>query len=131
MAVTARFEELVIFVTDVELTARFYETAFGFSRRRSGEGFTVLDVGGVRFSLQSRALATRHGGETVSKMSLDRTAPPFELAFDVTEVDATFARAVAAGAEPLEDPHDTEWGDRIAHLRDPNGVLIGLSRIRG
>lgn len=131
MTVTARFEELVIFVADVEATARFYETAFGFGRRKTGAGFAVLDVGGVRLSIQARSLATRHGGETVSKMSLERTAPPFELAFDVTEVDATYARAIEAGGEPLEKPHDTEWGDRIAHLRDPNGVLIGLSRIRG
>jgi lactoylglutathione lyase len=126
----ARFEEMLLFVEDVELTARFYETVFGFARRKSGEHFAVLDVGGVRLSFQSRALGVRHGGEKVSKMSLDRSPPPFELAFDVSDVDATFHAGVEHGGEPLEDPHDTEWGDRIAHLRDPNGVLIGLSRIR-
>jgi lactoylglutathione lyase len=127
---TARFEELVVFVNDVEITARFYETVFGFARRKSGEKFAVLEVGAVRLSFQDRSLDVRHGGEKVSKMSLDRAPPPFELAFDVTDVDETYRVGVEAGGEPLEDPHDTEWGDRIAHLRDPNGVLIGLSRIR-
>lgn len=126
----ARFEELVVFVDDVRAIARFYETSFGFSRRRAGEEFVVLEVGSIRLSFQSHKLGIRHGGEKVAHLSMDRAPPPFELAFDCADVDGTYARAVEAGGEPLEDPHDTEWGDRIAHLRDPNGILIGLSRMK-
>lgn len=126
----ARMEEVVVFVDEPETTARFYERAFGFARRKDGEGFVVLDVGGLRLSFQARSLGIRHGGEKVAKLSMDSTIPPFELSFELVDVDTAYKVAIEAGGEPLEDPHDTEWGDRIAHLRDPNGVLIGLSRLR-
>jgi PhnB protein len=37
------------------------------------------------------------------------------------EVDATFAKAVAAGANGWMKPEDTFWGDRFAMLDDPFG----------
>lgn len=37
------------------------------------------------------------------------------------EVDGWFSRAVAAGAEEVLAPHDTEWGTRRARLLDPEG----------
>lgn len=126
----ARFEELLIFVRDVEAAARFYERTLGLARRRSGEGFVVLDGGATRLAFQKRELAVRHGGESVLSLDAEGPPPPFELAFDVEDVDAAYARGVEAGGEPLEDPHTTEWGDRIAHLRDTNGILVGLSLAR-
>lgn len=127
---TARLEEVLLFVRDVEEAARFYEHTFGLPRRRAGDGFVVLDAGRVRLAFQTRELSRRHGGQTVASFNSDAAAPPIELSFDVSDVDAVYERGVAAGAEPLEDPHTTAWGDRIAHLRDPNGLLIGLSLIR-
>lgn len=123
----ARLEELLIFVRDVEAAARFYERTFALARRKSGDGFVVLQGGAVRLAFQKREFAVRHGGESVLALNAEGPPPPFELAFDVDDVDAAYERGVAAGGEPLEEPHTTAWGDRIAHLRDPNGILIGLS----
>src|SRR5262249_13059401 len=39
----------------------------------------------------------------------------------VPDVDAVFARAVAAGALGQAEPTDMFWGDRFASLRDPFG----------
>lgn len=39
----------------------------------------------------------------------------------VEDVDATYARAVAAMAEVLEEPSDVPYGDRRAMVRDPFG----------
>jgi uncharacterized glyoxalase superfamily protein PhnB len=39
----------------------------------------------------------------------------------VTDADATFERAVAAGAATLEEPLDTPDGDRRAMVRDSWG----------
>ena len=39
----------------------------------------------------------------------------------VEDVDATYARAVAAMAEVLEEPSDVPYGDRRAMVRDPSG----------
>jgi len=128
---TVRLEELVIFVNDVPAAAAFYERVFGFRRLESAfreDHGAILDAGGLRLALQSRELSSTHGGEQVAKLSAEGPAPPFELSFAVDDVDATYARAVDAGADDLEEPHDTKWGDRIAHFRDPSGVLVGLSK---
>jgi hypothetical protein len=45
----------------------------------------------------------------------------------VEDTDASFAAAVAAGAEPVGAPETVMPGVRIAMVRAPGGVLIGLS----
>lgn len=39
----------------------------------------------------------------------------------VPDVDTTYAHALSAGAESLEEPRDLPYGDRRAMLRDPWG----------
>lgn len=45
----------------------------------------------------------------------------------VDDTDRSFADALAAGAEPVSEPHDVMPGVRVAMVRAPGGVLIGLS----
>ncbi|WP_411700549.1 VOC family protein [Conyzicola sp.] len=40
----------------------------------------------------------------------------------VPDVDAVYARAVAAGATPVIEPEDTEWTTRRARVYDPEGI---------
>lgn len=37
------------------------------------------------------------------------------------QVDAAFAAAVAAGAQPIAEPATREWGGRSAYVADPEG----------
>ena len=51
------------------------------------------------------------------------------LAFDCgspSEVDAVYARVVAAGFEGEKEPWDAFWGQRYALLGDPDGVRVNL-----
>ena len=52
---------------------------------------------------------------------------PVVVHLAVEDVDATFARAVAAGARPLMPPADMFWGDRFAKLVDPFGHSWSLA----
>ena len=45
---------------------------------------------------------------------------------DAGTVDALFDRAVAAGAEAVQEPADMPWGERYARLRDPAGHVWAL-----
>ncbi len=45
----------------------------------------------------------------------------------VSEADAAFHRAVAAGATALEEPLDTPYGDRRAMVRDPAGNVFQIA----
>ena len=46
---------------------------------------------------------------------------PVALLLYVKDVDAVYARAVAAGATPVMPPGDMFWGDRYGQVRDPFG----------
>jgi len=74
-----------------------------------------------------------HGGEESSFTSfragtsyLNLIAQPAErrwswwgrVIFYVTDVDALYNRALAAGCQPTTAPRDAEWGERFFHLTD-------------
>jgi PhnB protein len=45
----------------------------------------------------------------------------------VPDVDASFQRAVGAGAVAVLPPTDMFWGDRYAQVKDPFNVLWALN----
>lgn len=54
-------------------------------------------------------------------LAAPRGTASVSLHLPVDDVDATFARAVAAGANAQRDPADTPYGQRMADLFDPFG----------
>jgi uncharacterized glyoxalase superfamily protein PhnB len=50
-----------------------------------------------------------------------RDPSPAFLYLYVDDIDATYQRALEAGAEPLEEPADLPYGDRRAMVKDPSG----------
>jgi PhnB protein len=50
-----------------------------------------------------------------------RTKLPAFLYVYVEDADVVYARAIAAGAEPIEPPADMPYGDRRASFRDAWG----------
>jgi PhnB protein len=56
-----------------------------------------------------------------------RDAFPAFLYVYVDDADETYRRAVAAGADTVETPRDTPYGDRRAMVRDPSGNLFQIA----
>ena len=79
---------------------------------------------GVRFMLDTE--------ETVRSFRPDWTRSrgnQLGLAFECEspgEVDAVYARVVAAGFDGEKEPWDAFWGQRYAQLLDPDGVPVDL-----
>jgi catechol 2,3-dioxygenase-like lactoylglutathione lyase family enzyme len=101
---------------DMARSVRFYR-ALGFTIRHGGEhaSFTSLHAGSGYLNL----IARPPGG------------PRFwwgRAIFYVTDVDAFYARAVAAGLEPDTTPADAPWGERFFHLSDPDGHELSFAR---
>ena len=84
-----------------------------------------------------------HGGETSPFTSfragdgyLNVVAQPQEkqwswwgrAIFYVSDVDAMYQRALAAGLRPSTVPRDAEWGERYFHLTDPDGHELSFAR---
>lgn len=55
------------------------------------------------------------------RLPVSAGAPSAFMTLYVDDVDAVFARALAAGASPAAAPEDAYWGDRVAQFHDPFG----------
>ncbi len=47
--------------------------------------------------------------------------------FYESDVDALYARVIAAGHHPETAPRDAEWGERFFHLTDPDGHELSFA----
>ena len=44
-----------------------------------------------------------------------------------SDVDALYARVLAAGYRPDTPPRDAEWGERYFHITDPDGHELSFA----
>jgi catechol 2,3-dioxygenase-like lactoylglutathione lyase family enzyme len=101
---------------DMARALRFYR-ALGFTICSAGEpsSFTSFQAGSGSLNLIARPADRQRSwwGRVI---------------FSVTDVDAFYARAVAAGLEPDTAPADAPWGERYFHLTDPDGHELSFAR---
>ncbi|MDH6123816.1 VOC family protein [Kitasatospora sp. GP82] len=116
---------------DARALIRFLVDAFGFEE-------TVVYADDIH--VHHAQLSWPPGGGIMlgSAREQDDTEDPWPLrpgtfgAYVVTDQpDALFARAVAAGAEVLSAPHDTDYGSRDFTVRDPEGNHWSFGTYRG
>ena len=101
---------------DMARSVDFYE-ALGFALKYGGReaGFSSFHAGS--------------GFLNVTKASPDRRWSWWGRAiFYVTDVDALYARACAAGLVPSFAPRDAAWGERYFHIVDPDGHELSFAR---
>jgi uncharacterized protein len=123
MADSPRLTVVTLGVRDFRASLRFYET-LGFERkfRATGDEVAFLDAGGV-------VLALWHWNLLAEDEALPVAAQPpayrgSSLAWNCktpADVDAAFARAIAAGAKPLRQPEKTSYGGYRGYFADPDG----------
>jgi len=109
-------------VADAKAAIDFYVRAFGATplgaMQAPGEArvlHAMIDIGGAKLMLNDTF------GEFGAKNPGDLGGSPVTIHLYVEDVDAVFARAVAAGATPRMPPADAFWGDRYGSLVDPFG----------
>lgn len=101
----------------------FYQKAFGATKNKIS-----LDPTGKKVWFASLQF-----GDSVIYMNdempeMDEHAHPTDLWLYVEDVDATFKKAVAAGAKALMQPADSFWGDRISKVVDNWGNRWGIAQ---
>jgi catechol 2,3-dioxygenase-like lactoylglutathione lyase family enzyme len=118
----------IVYVDNVAATLAFYESAFGFARgfvHASGD-YGELVTGETTLAFATIALGQSHFAEPIQPVSLGQPVAGIELAFVTDDVSAAFARACAAGAQPLAPPESKPWGQTVAYVRAQEGTLIEL-----
>ncbi|WP_119680830.1 VOC family protein [Indioceanicola profundi] len=113
------------YVKNVKETLAFYGSAFGIPTQflHESETYGELNTGETTLSFSSLQLM-RDLGKNPS--SPDPQRPCFEIAFQTEDVAAAYARAVEAGAVPVQSPERMPWGQTVAYVSDLNGFLVEI-----
>ncbi len=119
------FRYTILYVDDVTASIDFYQRAFGFKKtfiHESGD-YGELATGETKLAFSSTSLM-RQLGKNPGKP--DRQTPSFEIAFETDDVRSALNRAVAAGAELIQEVRDEPWGQTTSYVYDPNGYLVEI-----
>jgi len=111
-----------IVVSDIPKSIAFYKLlGLDFP---SGDGFVEVKANGYRISLNAESTVKEHSPGWKKPVG-----QRLELAFlcgSAKEVDATYAKIVAARHRGINEPWDAFWGQRYAIVADPDGTHISL-----
>ncbi|MBB2948797.1 putative enzyme related to lactoylglutathione lyase [Actinoplanes lutulentus] len=106
---------------DLPRLRAFYETVLGATQT-----FRVPEDG-PEFYVELRIGATTLG--LVHEADTTIGAPVrIILSADVDDVDALLPAVEAAGGTVPGQPHDMPWGQRVAHVLDPDGNMLNLTK---
>lgn len=123
-----------IAVHDVELALGFYRDSLGLEVRAdianpAGRWVTLgapaQDVSIVLS--EPHAGRSQEDGDALATL-LAKGSLPGPMIFVVADLDETFEKLRASGAEVLQEPMDQPWGVRDCAFRDPSGNLVRLDQ---
>ena len=120
-------------VTDAEQALAFYRDALGLELRLdvSNEGFRWITLGSptqpeVQIVVSDYLADSPTDRDTIA--ALITKGAMSGVNFSSPDLDATFEKVRASGAEVLQEPMDQGWGERDCAFRDPAGNLIRISQ---
>ena len=111
----------ILVTRDVERLRTFYATLFGAAEvLRFPEGGPVFYLG-LRVGDSDLGISANDAvevGEPVRVL----------LSVDVPDVDALLPRVAALGGSAPGPSNDMPWGQRVAHVTDPDGNALNLTQ---
>jgi len=130
---TVTVSAMFIPVQDPDAALGFYRDALGLEVRVdvSNDGFRWVTVGAPGQDV-GIVLFQPHGGRSQAEgdalLSLVLQGSLQAAIFRSDDLEATFERVRASGAEILEEPADRPWGARDCAVRDPSGNLVRIAQ---
>jgi predicted enzyme related to lactoylglutathione lyase len=113
--------QAVLLTPDIDRLRGFYVAVLD-----AVELMRMPDDGGPTFYLGLRIGDSTLG--LVAESDAPTTASRILLSVDVDDVDVLLPRVEAAGGLVLAEPSDMPWGQRVAHVHDPDGNTVNLTQ---
>jgi catechol 2,3-dioxygenase-like lactoylglutathione lyase family enzyme len=120
-------------VHDPDLALAFYRDALGLELRNdvAREGSRWITVGaasqpGVEIVLTNYLPGSPADGEAIT--ALVAKGAMNGVHFHTDDLDATFEKVRASGAEIVQEPTEQFWGTRDCAVRDPSGNLVRIDQ---
>lgn len=120
-------------VHDPDLALAFYRDTLGLEVRNdvTNEGFRWITVGtasqpGVEIVLTNYLHGSPADGDTFAALLAKGALNGVHFRTD--DLDATFEKVRASGAEIVDEPTEQPWGTRDFAVRDPSGNLVRIDQ---
>jgi catechol 2,3-dioxygenase-like lactoylglutathione lyase family enzyme len=121
-------------VNDVDAALGFYRDGLGLEVRNDvgSGGFRWVSLGfaaqpGVEIVLsEPHAGRSQADGDALQELLTKGVLPM--IMFRTDDLQATFEKLEASGAEVLQEPMDQPWGPRDCAFRDPSGNMVRISQ---
>jgi catechol 2,3-dioxygenase-like lactoylglutathione lyase family enzyme len=121
-------------VNDPDESLGFYRDALGLEVRSdvASGGYRWVTLGspdqpGLAIVIsEPHAGRSQADGDTLQELVTKGVLPM--LIFRVDNLDATFEKVRASGAEVLQEPIKQSWGPRDCAFRDPSGNMVRISQ---
>jgi catechol 2,3-dioxygenase-like lactoylglutathione lyase family enzyme len=130
---TVTLNAMFISVHDPDAALGFYRDALGLEVRLdvSSEGFRWVTLGApgqdVNIVLsQPNGGRSQEDGDALLALVLKGSLQA--AIFSADDLDATFEKVRASGAEVLQEPASQPWGVRDCAFRDPSGNLVRIQQ---
>ena len=124
-----------VLVHDPDAALAFYRDVLGLDLRNdvAREQLRWITMGapaqpGVSIVVTNYLDGGPAGAEAIAGLVATGALPGVQ--FQTTDLDATFDKIRAAGAEIVQEPTDQPWGARDCAVRDPSGNLIRINQAR-
>ena len=121
-------------VTDVEESIGFYRDALGLEVQNdvAYEGQRWVTLGtpaqpGLGIVISNPYAGRSQADGDAMQALLTKGVLPM-LVFNTDDLDATFETVRASGAEVLQEPLETGWGQRDCAFRDPSGNTVRIAQ---
>jgi len=120
-------------VHDPDRALAFYRDALGLELRNdvASEGFRWITVGaasqpGVEIVLTNYLHGSPADGDVIA--ALVAKGAMNGVHFRTDDLNATFEKVRASGAEIVQEPTEQPWGTRDFAVRDPSGNLVRIDQ---
>ena len=119
----------ILYVDDVPATLAAWQKAFGLALAYEHEDgiYGELATGETTLSFAETEFGRGHFQDADTRAMFDRPPSRFEIGLVTEDVQSAYAQATAAGMTAINPPLEKPWGQTVAWVRDPNGILVELA----
>lgn len=118
---TMKLGYMLFYVSDVEQTLEFYESAFGIERKfcqvDGDKGYGELATGATTLGFISYAQA-KSTGMIFLEPQTTGPAQAVEIGFITNDVAQAYKLAIERGAIAVAPPEEKPWGQTVSYVRD-------------
>ena len=129
--VMVSFSHMIFYVKDVEAALAFYNEAFDVETLfiHESRAYGELKTGSTALAFASEELGKMNLPEGFRGNDLKDVPAGCEVVFTTEDIEKTYEKAISKGAVDVAKPMQKPWGQKVAYVRDLDGLLIEIATV--